>query len=67
MKELIDLKAFWLLIIEKWRTSFLTIVLSLVGFGVGTAYESKQITDDCKFMGAFRDGPQAYNCNPRAR
>ena len=67
MKELIDLKALWMWLIEKWRTSFVTIVALLVGFGAGGAVEKKSVTDDCKFMGAFRDGPQAYNCNQRIK
>ena len=67
MKELIDFHKIWLWFIEKWRTSFAIFAALAVGYGAGIAVENKSITDDCKFMGAFRDGPQAYNCNPRAR
>ena len=67
MKELIDFKAIWIWMIEKWRTSFATMLFTVLGFGSGSITQNKQITDDCKFMGSFRDGPQAYNCNVRAR
>jgi hypothetical protein len=42
-------------------------VVSIASFFAGTAYEEKQIVDDCRFMGAFRDGIQPYNCSPRVR
>lgn len=67
MKELIDLKRYWDWARSKWATSFGVVVLSAVSFGAGTAWEMKQITDDCKFMGAFRDGTQAFNCQQRVR
>ena len=67
MKDLIDLKAAWAWLNAKWRTSFGCIVLAVVAFVLGMVWESKQITDDCRFMGAFRDGAQAYNCQQRVR
>ena len=67
MKELIDIKRIWDWCSGKWKTSFGVVVFMVLAFWLGTAWESKQITDDCKFVGAFRDGPQAYNCNVRAR
>ena len=67
MKELIDLKKFWDLCASKWGRSFGCVVLMLLAFWFGMALQEKLITDDCKFVGAFRDGPQAYNCNVRAR
>ena len=67
MKELIDLKRMWDLMVKRWAQSFGCIVLMLLSFWFGMALQEKLITDDCKFVGAFRDGPQAYNCNPRAR
>ena len=67
MKDLIDLKKLWAWCAERWRTSFGCIVLALVAFALGIAWESKQITEDCRFMGSFRDGAQAYNCQPRVR
>jgi hypothetical protein len=67
MKDLIDLKAIWVWMVERWRTSFAAIALAVLAFFSGAEWGSKQITDDCKFMGTFRDGPQAYTCNPRVR
>jgi hypothetical protein len=67
MKDLIDFKAIWVWLVEKWRTSFVVFLFSVAAFGSGAAYSEKQIVDDCKFMGSFRDGIQAYSCQPRAR
>ena len=67
MKELIDFKAIWIWMVERWRTSFMTVLFTVAGFGVGSAVSEKSIVDDCKFMGSFRDGVQAYNCTQRAR
>ena len=67
MKDLIDFKKVWDWCASKWRTSFGCVVLAMVAFLFGMAVQEKLITEDCKFMGAFRDGPQAYNCNPRVR
>lgn len=67
MRDLIDYKAIWAWAVEKWRTSLLTIIFTVLGFTGGGALERKNIVDDCKFMGSFRDGIQAYNCTPRAR
>ena len=67
MKDLIDLKKLWAWCVERWRTSFGCVVLVIVAFLLGTAWESKSITEDCRFMGVFRDGAQAYNCQPRVR
>ncbi len=67
MKEPIDFRKIWTWCAEKWRTSFGAIVLAVLAFLGGMAVESKLIVDDCKFMGSFRDGIQAYNCTPRAR
>ena len=67
MKDLIDIKAIWVRVVESWRTSFITVLFTVLGFGAGGIYNEKNIVDDCKFMGSFRDGIQAYNCTPRAR
>ena len=67
MKELIDLKKIWQWCASRWRDSFGSVVLALVAFVFGVLWESKQITEDCRFMGSFRDGAQAYNCQQRAR
>ena len=67
MKELIDFKKIWDWCASKWRTSFGCVVLAVLMFVIGMAVQEKLIVDDCKFMGSFRDGIQAYNCQVRAR
>lgn len=67
MNDLIDLKSVWRWMATKWAQSFGCMVLVLLAFWFGMEFQEKNITDDCKFVGAFRDGPQAYNCNQRAR
>jgi len=67
MKELIDFKSLWQRLTEKWKTSFGCILLVVLAFAAGMLWESKTITEDCRFMGAFRDGAQAYSCQPRVR
>jgi len=67
MKDLIDFKAIWIWLVERWRTSFVTFLFTVAGFSAGGAVNEKSIVDDCRFMGSFRDGIQAYNCTPRAR
>ena len=67
MKELVDLKSAWDWMASKWARSFGCVILILLAFWFGMAVKEREITEDCKFMGAFRDGPQAYNCNARVR
>ena len=67
MKELIDFKKYWEWCVGKWRTSFGCIALAIASFVLGSLWQTKQTTEDCKFMGAFRDGAQAYNCQMRVR
>lgn len=67
MKELLDLKRVWDWCAGKWAQSFGCVMLIVLAFLFGMAWESKQITDDCKFMGTFRDGPQAYSCQVRVK
>ena len=67
MKDLIALKKLWAWCVERWRTSFGCIVLALSTFVFGMVFQEKLITEDCRFMGSFRDGAQAYNCQPRVR
>ena len=67
MKELIDFKKIWDWCSTKWKTSFSCIVLAVLSFVFGMMLKEKLIVDDCKFMGSFRDGTQAYNCQPRMR
>lgn len=67
MKELVDLKKVWDWLSDKWARSFGTMMLVLFAFWFGIEVSQKNITDDCKFVGAFRDGPQAYTCSPKTR
>ena len=67
MKELIDFKKGWDWCVAKWRTSFGSIVFAVIAFLFGMLVQEKLITEDCKFVGAFRDGAQAYNCQQRVR
>ena len=67
MKDLIDFKKVWDWCASKWRTSFGCVVLAVIVFVLGIAWESKQITEDCRFMGSFRDGAQAYSCSQRVK
>lgn len=67
MKDLIDFKKVWDWCVSKWRTSFGCVVLAVIAFVLGMAWESKQITEDCRFMGSFRDGAQAYSCSQRVK
>lgn len=67
MNEFSDVKRVWSWFMRKWATSFASIVLIVIAFFFGTAWEAKQITDDCKFIGAFRDSTQAFTCQVRVR
>jgi hypothetical protein len=67
VKDLIDFKKLWAWCVDRWRTSFGCIVLAVVSFLSGMALQNKFTTEDCRFMGSFRDGAQAYNCQPRVR
>jgi hypothetical protein len=67
MNELINLKAIWSKAVEKWRTSFATVLIAVAAFFFGMLVENKIIVDDCKFAGVFRDGAQAYSCQPSVR
>lgn len=52
---------------EWWARSLGVVLVAAIGFFSGAQVQEKQITEDCKFMGMFREGPQAYNCSPRMR
>lgn len=67
MKDLIDFRKVWSWCVERWKNSFGCIVLAVVAFLFGIVWELKQITEDCRFMGSFRDGAQAYSCQQRVR
>lgn len=68
MKDLMDYwNEFYRRSREWWGRSFAVVAISTAAFFSGAQYQEKQITDDCKFMGAFREGTQAYNCQMRAR
>lgn len=67
MKELLDLKAIWEWCVEKGRTPAGLVAFIVVSIWFGMALKEKMITDDCKFMGTFRDGVYSYNCSARVR
>lgn len=67
MKDLIDLHKGWRWFVSKAKESLGWLIALAVFFFLGMAWAYKDITDDCKFMGAFRDGPFAYNCNQRIK
>lgn len=67
MKELIDIKAFWDWFVEKGRTTAGLVIFIVMAFWFGMTLKEKMITDDCKFMGTFRDGVYSYNCSARVR
>lgn len=52
---------------EWWARSLGGVVVAVAAFFAGAQYQEKLITEDCKFMGAFREGAQAYNCQQRVR
>lgn len=52
---------------EWWARSLGVVVVAVGAFWAGAEVQEKMITDDCRFMGSFRDGTQAYNCQPRVR
>lgn len=67
MKELIDFKIASDWFMTKWRTPAGAASFVVVSFVAGMAMQNKFIVDDCKFMGAFRDGAYSYNCSVRPR
>lgn len=67
MKELLDLQRFWAWCSVKWKTPAGAVAFTLLAFWFGMALKEKMITDDCKFMGTFRDGAYSYNCSARVR
>jgi hypothetical protein len=67
MKDLLDLKKCWEWLVGRWKESFGWIVISVFAFVMGTQWQAKSITDDCKVMGSFRDNTQAYSCQVRVR
>lgn len=67
MKELLDLEKIWQFLKVKWKDSFGWVVIAVIMFFFGIAWEQKQTTDDCKYIGSFRDGPQAYSCQVRIK
>lgn len=60
-------KIVWKYINEWWSRSLGISLVALLAFMFGLAYQNRSITEDCKFMGSFRDGTQAYNCQQRVR
>ena len=67
MKELLDIKRIWDWLKRSWATSFGCILIALLAFTLGYQLAVKYITEDCRFMGSFRDGVQAYTCQVRVR
>lgn len=67
MKELLDIKSIWQTLKAKWATSFGCVVLAIIAFAFGYFWAIKEVTEDCRFMGSFRDGTQAFSCQARVR
>lgn len=67
MKELIDLRGIWDRIVNRWKQSLGWVIAVVLSFGLGSAWQLKQTTDDCKIIGSFRDSTQAYTCQVRVR
>jgi hypothetical protein len=67
MNELIDLKKIWDWFVAKWKTTVGAVVFLFLAFWFGMEFKERAITGDCKFMGAFREGHETYNCNMRIR
>jgi hypothetical protein len=68
MKELKEYwDKFWRHGREWWARSLGAVVVAVSAFFLGAEYQQKIVTEDCRFMGVFRDGPQAYTCQPRVR
>lgn len=67
MKDLIDLHKGWRWVVSKAKDSLGWLIALVIVFFLGAAWAYKDITDDCRFMGSFRDGPFAFNCSLRVR
>ena len=67
MKELIDFKSIWEKVVDRWKNSLGWFLVVGLAFVFGMAWQTKQITDDCKIIGSFRDSTQAYSCQVRVR
>ena len=67
MKELIDFKSIWEKVVDRWKNSFGWFLVVGLAFVFGMTWQTKQITDDCKIIGSFRDATQAYSCQVRVR
>lgn len=67
MNEFPWMQKTWEWFCHTWRTSFGAILLAVAMFFFGMAYQSKEITEDCRFTKAFRDGSTVYDCQMRIR
>jgi hypothetical protein len=67
MNELLDLKSFWDKCVQVWKEAFAVVFFSFVFYFVGAAVAQKNIIEDCKFAGVFRDGHQPYTCQAVVR
>lgn len=65
MKELIDFQHIWRFVKEWWARSLAIVLLTVFGFSVGELSAEARIMDDCKIMGNFRVGIQAFTCQVR--
>lgn len=67
MKDLLDLHGAWNWIVKQSRSNLGWLVLLIFAFFLGAAWGYREITEDCKFLQTFRDGPYVYNCSVRQR
>lgn len=67
MKDLLDLQKAWKWLVTQCKNNLGWIVLLIVSFLFGAAWAYREITEDCKFLQTFRDGPYVYNCTVRQR
>ena len=53
----------WKAVVQKvWSRSLGVVLALLVGLGFGWTSGRGDITEDCKYSGAFRVGSQAFTC-----
>ena len=62
MKELVDLHKAKDWIVSKWGNSLGYLLCILLGVIVGVLTVEWRVVDDCRYLKAFRFGPQAFTC-----
>lgn len=67
MKDLLDLQSAWNWFVKQCRANLGWIVLLVLVFFFGAEWAYRSVTEDCKFLQTFRDGPYVYNCTVRQR